>query len=63
MTNAMSTLNCLAPARALLGVGVGVTSPENFGIKPRGIIKNLFTVGKNRILRGKKSKIYRRIEL
>jgi hypothetical protein len=35
MTNAMSTFNYLAPARALLGIGVGATSPENFGIKPR----------------------------
>ena len=30
----MSTLNYLAPARALFGNGLGATSPENFGMKP-----------------------------
>jgi 5,10-methylenetetrahydromethanopterin reductase len=32
--SAMVTLNELAPGRAILGIGVGATGPENIGMKP-----------------------------
>jgi len=32
--SAMATLNELAPGRAILGIGVGATGPENIGMKP-----------------------------
>ena len=32
--SAMATLNELAPDRAILGIGVGATGPENIGMKP-----------------------------
>lgn len=35
--SAMATLNELAPGRALLGIGVGATGPENIGMKPVAI--------------------------
>jgi alkanesulfonate monooxygenase SsuD/methylene tetrahydromethanopterin reductase-like flavin-dependent oxidoreductase (luciferase family) len=35
--SAMVTMNELAPGRALLGIGVGATGPENIGMKPVSI--------------------------
>jgi 5,10-methylenetetrahydromethanopterin reductase len=35
--SAMATLNELAPGRAILGIGVGATGPENIGMKPVGV--------------------------
>jgi 5,10-methylenetetrahydromethanopterin reductase len=34
IASAMATLNELAPGRAVLGIGVGATGPENIGMKP-----------------------------
>ena len=34
IASAMATLNELAPNRAVLGIGVGATGPENIGMKP-----------------------------
>lgn len=35
--SAMATLNELAPGRAILGIGVGATGPENIGMKPASV--------------------------
>src|ERR1044071_4891454 len=37
IVSAMATLNELAAGRAVLGVGVGATGPENIGIEPLAI--------------------------
>jgi alkanesulfonate monooxygenase SsuD/methylene tetrahydromethanopterin reductase-like flavin-dependent oxidoreductase (luciferase family) len=45
IASAMATLNELAPGRALLGIGVGATGPENIGMKPVAVEEFCTTLG------------------
>ena len=45
IASAMATLNELAPGRAVLGIGVGATGPENIGMKPVAVEEFGTTLG------------------